>query len=308
MKVLWATDGSENSRCAAVLLSHFLRDRAATIYVMTVAPGGMVPYADPTWFAISGAAASYDVTDGLQAAHAIAQDSGSALTLPDATIEIVERAGKPVSEIVESAKDLEVDLVVVGAKGHGGVEGFLLGSVASGVVKRCHASVLVARDIIGEMDQVLLPTDGSDYAAQSEHVLDDLNLTTTTVTVMSCVPSFVLPYTGMAVGGSVYAGDVVQDIENAEAAETQRVVHEVAERLRARGMTVAELVRPGRPADEISLVAEELKSDLIVIGSRGRRGLKRLVMGSVAGEVADEAKCSVLIVRPPADGSWADND
>lgn len=308
MKILWATDGSQNSRSAAALLSHFLRGRGATVYVVTVAPGEMVPYADPTWFAVSSAAMTYDVQEGLKAAHQLAREAAASLDLPDAEIQIVERAGKPVPEIVDAAKELEVDLVVVGAKGHGGIEGFLLGSVASGVVKRCPTSVLIARDIIGELDQVLLPTDGSEYALQSEHVLDDLNLTTATVTVMSCVPSFVLPYTGMAVGGSVYAGEVVQDIENAEAAETRRVVGEVAERLRARGVNVVELVRPGRPADEISLVAEELKADLVVIGSRGRRGIKRFVMGSVAGEVADEAPCSVLIVRPPADGSWADND
>jgi nucleotide-binding universal stress UspA family protein len=58
----------------------------------------------------------------------------------------------------------------------------------------------------------------------------------------------------------------------------------------------------GDPAGEISRVAADKKCDLIVMGTHGRTGVRRLLMGSVAEQVLREAPCAVLTVRtqPPA--------
>ncbi len=58
-------------------------------------------------------------------------------------------------------------------------------------------------------------------------------------------------------------------------------------------------VRVGRPADVIDAVAREWPADVIVMGSHGRGGLGRLLLGSVAAEVVSHAPCPVLIVRLP---------
>lgn len=52
------------------------------------------------------------------------------------------------------------------------------------------------------------------------------------------------------------------------------------------------------PANELLALAEEVGADLIVLGCKGRRGLDRLVLGSVAERVVREAGCAVLIARP----------
>ena len=57
-------------------------------------------------------------------------------------------------------------------------------------------------------------------------------------------------------------------------------------------------VREGHPAEEILREAEEHPADLIVVGTRGRSGIARLLLGSVAGRVAFHAPCSVLVARP----------
>lgn len=57
------------------------------------------------------------------------------------------------------------------------------------------------------------------------------------------------------------------------------------------------LVRMGDPASVIILVAEELQAELIVLGTHGRRGLNRLLLGSVANAVVRTAPCSVLVAR-----------
>ena len=57
-------------------------------------------------------------------------------------------------------------------------------------------------------------------------------------------------------------------------------------------------IRSEVPAEEIAALASEVRADLIVVGTHGRRGMRRLVLGSVAESVVRLAKCSVLVVRP----------
>ncbi|MBD2513485.1 MAG: universal stress protein [Desmonostoc geniculatum HA4340-LM1] len=54
----------------------------------------------------------------------------------------------------------------------------------------------------------------------------------------------------------------------------------------------------GDPAEEIIRLANIYKTELIVIGSRGLMGMKRIVQGSVSSQVVEEANCSVLVVKP----------
>lgn len=64
-------------------------------------------------------------------------------------------------------------------------------------------------------------------------------------------------------------------------------------------VTVVPEVRVGEPAEQILALAQEVMADLIALGTHGRRGLKRLVYGSVAERVSREAPCAVLIAREP---------
>lgn len=70
-------------------------------------------------------------------------------------------------------------------------------------------------------------------------------------------------------------------------------------------ISVEHLLREGDPVAEILRVAEESKCDLIVMGTHGRRGAARLLMGSVAEHVVRKAACPVLVVKTPLSGSLA---
>ena len=63
--------------------------------------------------------------------------------------------------------------------------------------------------------------------------------------------------------------------------------------------TIEYLVADGVPADEIVRAAEDRQCDLIVMGTHGRTGIGRLVMGSVAEEVVRKANCPVLTLKSP---------
>jgi nucleotide-binding universal stress UspA family protein len=65
------------------------------------------------------------------------------------------------------------------------------------------------------------------------------------------------------------------------------------------GIPVHHVFLEGDPATEIVRVAVDAGMDLIVMGTHGRTGLERLLMGSVAEKVMREARCSVLVVKLP---------
>lgn len=86
------------------------------------------------------------------------------------------------------------------------------------------------------------------------------------------------------------------DLREAKPAH-ERFAAEVGARLRDAGRVVSAEMRAGDAAGEIVAVATQQGSDLIVLGSRGRTGLTRLVLGSVARNVLSGSDASVLIVR-----------
>ena len=81
-----------------------------------------------------------------------------------------------------------------------------------------------------------------------------------------------------------------------DAAEAQ--LNESARRLGVAGLVTEERVALGRPHQQIVSLAESLKVDLIVMGSRGAGGMAGLLLGSTARAVLSHAPCSVEIVRP----------
>jgi nucleotide-binding universal stress UspA family protein len=85
--------------------------------------------------------------------------------------------------------------------------------------------------------------------------------------------------------------------------DTWTVVQQEAEaalayvRTMAEGVTLETVVLDGKPAAQIVKFAEENKIDLIVIGTQGKRGLERLLLGSVAEQVIRMAPCKILVVK-----------
>jgi nucleotide-binding universal stress UspA family protein len=83
----------------------------------------------------------------------------------------------------------------------------------------------------------------------------------------------------------------------AESKQAEILVTKVAEVLRSKGLKVTAAVEHGDPRSKIIDTAKEWHADLIVLGSHGRKGLDRFLMGSVSEAVARHAPCSVQIVR-----------
>jgi nucleotide-binding universal stress UspA family protein len=81
--------------------------------------------------------------------------------------------------------------------------------------------------------------------------------------------------------------------------EAQAVLDRATAKLDAHGLTIESLVRQGDPRREILEEAKAWGADLIVVGSHGRTGVERWLLGSVAEHVVRHASCSVEVVRQP---------
>jgi len=142
-------------------------------------------------------------------------------------------------------------------------------------------------------DHVLVPTDGSDpAAAATEHALAVAERFDATVHAL-----YVVDVDGIAHEAPGLGLDALRDAlrEEGEAATAA-----VAERTADRGVDVTEAVIEGLAEDAIVDYAEENDVDLIVMGTHGRRGVERYVVGSVTERVVRATDVPTLVVR----GEW----
>jgi nucleotide-binding universal stress UspA family protein len=142
--------------------------------------------------------------------------------------------------------------------------------------------------------KILLAVDGSPYsAAAAETVLKRPWPPGTIVRVLSAVEDIVPPAAELWYNA---AGNL-EETRRQITSQAERLTDKVAETVRASGFTVETAVRHGDPRSVIIDEATEWHADLIVVGSHGYTGIKRLLLGSVAHSVVSHAPCSVLVVR-----------
>jgi nucleotide-binding universal stress UspA family protein len=194
-------------------------------------------------------------------------------------------SGSPETNIVSNAEENAAGLIVIGARGETPIARLLLGSVAERVIRYAHCSVLVARPH-AETGRVLASTDLSDpslpavIAAAVEATRRGATLT---------VVYGVEPW--LVASAPTETGPVLPDRVR-EAAESK--LREILTKAQVDAET---RIAAGDSAAAILGAAADLKAELVVIGTRGRTGLARLALGSVAERVVEAADCSVLVVR-----------
>jgi nucleotide-binding universal stress UspA family protein len=137
--------------------------------------------------------------------------------------------------------------------------------------------------------KILVPTDGSEFAKKAQmHAL------------------FLAKVSGAEIiGVSVTENNFVQGLPlDDEVYQLNQVLNERSEenlkefdKLNEDNVKISHIIREGSPAKVILEVAKDENVDLIVMGSSGKSGFDRFIMGSVADKVVNSAKCAVLVVH-----------
>ncbi|MFP8891594.1 ferredoxin Fer [Natrialbaceae archaeon A-CW2] len=183
--------------------------------------------------------------------------------------------------ILDYAEEHGVDVVVMGTHGRTGIGRFLLGSVAEQTLQESPIPVVtVHEDTVGdfEIDTVLVPTDGSQGAeAATEHAIDLVS----------------------EVGGTLHALHVASGGHETESLPTD----DVRERGEAAGVEVVTATRSGRPHEVIAGYVAEAEIDVVVMGTHGRTGLRRYLLGSVTERTVRFSPVPVVSVKPESIGA-----
>jgi nucleotide-binding universal stress UspA family protein len=196
------------------------------------------------------------------------------------------RIGSPAEVIVSMAEEQKTDLIVMGARGLGPFKERLLGSVSHRILTLAHCATLIVNGPVKAMKQILLPLQGPFDADAAIRFLqlkpfhDAVELTLLTV-----LPSTEPPWPGNAAAAAA-STEILE--------EQADYIEGVAERLRAIGYQAHGVAVVGIPSTMILQEATTLRSDLILMGTRGRQGMTRFVLGSVSHAVLHKTPCPVL--------------
>jgi nucleotide-binding universal stress UspA family protein len=163
----------------------------------------------------------------------------------------------------------------MGRHGYTGLTRLLMGSVTARVIGHSPVNVLVVPQGVDlTFQRLLMASDGSPFSEAAWTVALSLAQT----------------MGGALIGISVASGD--RDI--GAATEVVRNLEAAAEKA---GLRLDTMIPMGRPEEGIVKAATFKQASLIIVGSHGRTGLKRLLMGSVAERVIGDATCPVLVVK-----------
>ena len=308
MRILLAVDGSRSSDRARDLVAALPANQGGRVRIISVVPPSSDPIGLPWAPIVEPDAEAVDERalrthrDALDAAEREIRSARS-----DLVIEPVLLRGRAASRIVEEARSMPADLVVVGHRGHGRWESMVLGSVSAEVVDHAPCPVLVARD--ERIGPVILGDDRSVHARAAEAFLTDWPLFQGLPVTVVTVDEDGFPYSA-SVPALVYseAMDAYAYGTAAQRRATEADCEAAAIRLRRAGLAAEAEVREGDPAHEIIVSARSHEAGLVVVGTRGQTGLRRLILGSVARKVLLHAPCSVLIVRAGPHVAHADTN
>ena len=194
----------------------------------------------------------------------------------------------PAAFILDSAATVKADLIAVGTHDHSRMTEVFAGSVSHRILLHATVPTLIVKGKARPVARVLMAVEGREDAIRLRNWLTAHPFKSpVAITILSVVPSLHMVDPHLMVG---LEGWSEQSKRHAE-----QVVNDTAQALASPHFTVSTDVRL---SDPVTTVCETGNShDLIVVGSHGRKGLDRFLLGSVSHGIVHRAGCSVLVVR-----------
>jgi nucleotide-binding universal stress UspA family protein len=201
--------------------------------------------------------------------------------------------GRAFDAIVKAADQSGAHLIVLGRGGSGDASAPALGTTTARVMRRtAHPVLAVAPGAAATIRRILCPVDGSSASARGlRNAVQLAHALNARLTVMTVIPDFALhPVVARRAPNMLR---VASEYERMERDLFDQFIRSVD----FGGVLWDKEVHYGHPPDEIVRLAADAKYDLVVMGSTGRSGLPRILLGSTAETVARRVACSVLTVK-----------
>lgn len=288
MKILLPLDGSELSEAAIPWLELLARAENSQVRLLrTYFPSEVLPEMSmQPWR--EAARQTHDAEVAREYVEAKKQQ------LSGLKVEADTVCGKPSEAILEAAD--QADLVLMASHGRGGFSRFLMGSVATKVMRACHRPLMVvgARSLEDarqpKLERILVPLDGSSTAELALPMAQRLARTH---------GSELLLFRCLVIAGLTVHSDEVERASRWELRAAQKYLQEVQDGLPDDIKTRTLVSDTAAPLGIVEALSHE-QIDLVVMSSHGRSGFTRWLLGSVTESVLQRAGCPVLVVREPA--------
>ena len=216
----------------------------------------------------------------------------------------VLREGGAATSILEQARDMDIDLIVMGTHGRSGVDRLLIGSVTEKVLRKAACPVLTVPHAAADAaptspllyKKILCPIDFSEPSIRAmDYAFSLARETDAHLTVLHVTPR------ELDLPGDDSEGDAKLTVEEffdrRERWARQRLEEAVRSGVDIYCTAEAEVTRARHPWEEILRVAREHQADLIVMGIQGRSAVDRMLFGSTTQQVIRQAGCPVLTLR-----------
>ncbi len=305
MKILAAVDGSTQSEAALDALGSFNWGGGTEIVLFTVLKGAEsgLPFGRKGPDQTPSVDATASASQTLQNMAAQLQRK-----LPGCRVTFEIAHGDAKTEILNGAKANAADMILMGSRGHRGMELMLLGSVSQAVLMQGQCPVVIVKsetseapnsapDLAHGFKNVLITVDNSPYSKAALAWAKTLNWPSDTrfklITVVTALTdSFTSEESAVRAGSLTREHDSLHAIARSELDEMAAELNEIV----GPGRLTTQ-VGEGDPREVILHTAAAWGADLIVMGSHGRTGLTKLFLGSVSHAVAVHGYCSVAIVK-----------
>lgn len=137
--------------------------------------------------------------------------------------------------------------------------------------------------------KILVAHDGSAHAGKALQEASNIALLMAAeITILNVAPNLCL---------SEVSDSECSLISNSLHSEAEGAMKKVADELATKGIKAEIVIKIGHPVEMIVDTAKEIGADLIVIGSHGRHGAKRFLLGGVSAKVVEHAPCHVLVIK-----------
>ncbi len=295
MKILLAIDGSPQSSAAVDSLAHFQSLHEVVLVHALHLPDLDHPMIPPEM----RDRVIREIQDTLRhKGEALLEQTQSGLPKGVGTVTRIHQIGSPATVILDTVKSAKPDLIIMGARGLGLIKELILGSVSHRVLLHAPCSTLIVKTPVATLQHILVPIEGKEDAEYVSRRLFALPFVTRPrISVMSVWPQPQLPWPVTRAKS--------QGSEEREWAHTRAMAEAVAQQAKEKHFSSQAIAGSGEPAFAILEQAKMIKPDVIMVGSHGRRGLSRFLLGSVSHSLVHQSPVSVLVVRPPRRGeTW----
>jgi nucleotide-binding universal stress UspA family protein len=287
MRIVVGVDGSPCSTSSVQALAHFTPPEELTLVHALHLPDFSYPMITPELRTEAQIAVEALLR---QEGEAILDEAQTHLPADSPHVHRVHQIGHPVDVIIETARTALSNLIMLGARGLGPVKELILGSISHRVMMHAPCSTMIIKAPLTQLRKILLPIEGREDA---EAALQFLALQPFRPPVEVEVFA-VWPQPRLAWPTTVGQSDLLEIQAIEEARERMK---SLTDRLIQMNVLCQANVGIGDPAFAILEQAKASQSDLIMMGTHGRGGLSRFLMGSVSHAVLHQASCAILIVR-----------